>query len=218
MLIYYWLKKLILIVNILLIGGPSYINNSGLVPVTGQNLPIIQTEAISSNVPPFWNFVESVANGELEIKGLYIPSVLALEVVQQPKSQPAFVSSDPDKATQFGLASTYGTIGLLAHNYAGGAEFADVVLGDKVNLVYGDGRIQEYQVSSILRFQAIDPVNTRTSFLDLATQIKATAEDLFMKVYGGEPHLTLQTCISNGSISSWGRLFIIAEPIIDETK
>ncbi len=154
----------------------------------------------------------------MEVKGLYIPSVLALEVVQQPKSQSAFVSSDPDKATQFGLASLYGTIGLLAHNYAGGADFDDVVVGDKVNLVYGDGRIQQYRVSSILEFQAIDPTNTRTSFVDLATQLKATAEDLFMKVYSGKPHLTLQTCISKGSISSWGRLFIIAEPISDETK
>ena len=214
----YWLNKLFLIINILFIGGPSYLNNTGLVPITGQNLPAIQAEAVSEKVPPFWSFVESVADGELELKGLYIPSVLALEVVQQPKSQSAFVSSDPDKATQFGLASLYGTIGLLAHNYAGGADFDDVVVGDKVNLVYGDGRIQQYRVSSILEFQAIDPTNTRTSFVDLATQLKATAEDLFMKVYSGKPHLTLQTCISKGSISSWGRLFIIAEPISDETK
>jgi len=214
----YWLSKLFLIINILFIGGTSYLNNTGLVPITGQNLPAIQAEAVSEKVPPFWSFVESVADGELEVKGLYIPSVLALEVVQQPKSQSAFVSSDPDKATQFGLASLYGTIGLLAHNYAGGADFDDVVVGDKVNLVYGDGRIQQYRVSSILEFQAIDPTNTRTSFVDLATQLKATAEDLFMKVYSGKPHLTLQTCISKGSISSWGRLFIIAEPISDETK
>lgn len=196
------MKKLLLNVNIILIGGLSFPNNLGLIPITGQDLPAIQAEAVLSNVPPFWSFVESVVDGDLKLKGLYIPSVLALEVVQQPKSQPAFVSSDPDKATQFGLASTYGTIGLLAHNFAGGGDFADVVVGDKVNLVYGDGRIQEYRVSSILRFQAIDPTNTRTSFLDLSTQLKATAEDLFMKVYSGAPHLTLQTCISNGSISS----------------
>ncbi len=214
----YWLKKLFLIINILFIGGLPFDNHSSLVPITGQSLPAIQAEEISEKVPPFWSFVESVADGELEVKGLYIPSVLALEVVQQPKSQSAFVSSDPDKATQFGLASLYGTIGLLAHNYAGGADFDDVVVGDKVDLVYGDGRIQQYRVSSILEFQAIDPTNTRTSFVDLATQLKATAEDLFMKVYSGKPHLTLQTCISKGSISSWGRLFIIAEPISDETK
>jgi hypothetical protein len=209
----YWLKKLILIVNIIFLGGLSFPNNSSLIPVTGQGIPTIQAEALSSDIPPFWNFVESVVDGDLKLKGLYIPSVLALEVVQQPNSQPSFVSSDPDKATQFGLASTYGTIGLLAHNFAGGAEFDEVVVGEMINLVYGDGRIKEYRVSSILRFQAIDPINTKTSFLDLATQLKETAEDLFMKVYSGKPHLTLQTCISNGSISSWGRLFIIAEPI-----
>ena len=203
---------------VLLTGGLSFGNNSGLVPITGQNLPGIQAETLLSSVPPFWSFVEFVANGELELKGLYIPSVLALEVVQQPKSQSAFVSSDPDKATQFGLASTYGTIGLLAHNFAGGADFDDVAIGDNIDLIYGDSRIQRYRVSSILRFQAIDPTNTRTSFIDLTTQLKATAEDLFMKVYSGKPHLTLQTCISNGSISSWGRLFIIAEPYNEETE
>jgi len=215
---YYWLRKLILIINIIFIGGLSFSNVSNNVPVTGNDLPSVQAEEISSTVPPFWSFIKSVADGELELKGLYIPSVLALEVVQQPKSQPTFVSADPNKATQFELASTYGTIGLLAHNFAGGAGFAEVVIGDKVDLVFGDGRIQQYRVSSILRFQAIDPANTRTSFLDLATQLKATAEDLFMKVYSGKPHLTLQTCISKGSISSWGRLFIIAEPISDEMK
>ena len=202
----------------LVIGGHSYIHNLGLVPITGENHSAFQAEATPSNVPPLWSFVESIANGELELRGLYIPSVLALEVIQQPKSQSAFVSSEPDKATQFRLASAYGTIGLLAHNYAGGADFDEVVIGDQIDLVYGDGRIHHYRVSSILRFQAIDPTNTRTSFVDLATQLKATAEDLFMKVYSGKPHLTLQTCISNGSISSWGRLFIIAEPVNDDMK
>ena len=199
-------------------GGYHFHNNSSLDSYHRAGTSSHSSRSSILEIPPFWSFVESVADGELEVKGLYIPSVLALEVVQQPKSQSAFVSSDPDKATQFGLASTYGTIGLLAHNYAGGADFDDVVVGDKVNLVYGDGRIQQYRVSSILKFQAIDPTNTRTSFVDLATQLKATAEDLFMKVYSGKPHLTLQTCISKGSISSWGRLFIIAEPISDETK
>ncbi len=211
----YWLKKLILIVNIIFIGGLLFLNNSSLIPITGQTLPAFQADTVSSDITPFRKFVDSVVDGDLKLKGLYIPSVLALEVVQQPKSQPSFVSSEPDKATQFGLASTYGTIGLLAHNYAGGADFDEVEVGEMIDLVYGDGRIKEYRVSSILRFQAIDPVNTKTSFLDLATQLKETAEDLFMKVYSGKPHLTLQTCISNGSISSWGRLFIIAEPISD---
>lgn len=211
----YWLKKLILILNIIFIGGQLFPNNSGLIPISGQGLPAFQSEAVSLDIPPFWNFVESVVDGDLKLKGLYIPSVLALKVVQQPNSQPSFVSSDPGKATQFGLASTYGTIGLLAHNFAGGADFDEVVVGENIDLVYGDGRIQQYRVSSILRFQAIDPVSTKTSFLDLATQLKETAEDLFLKVYSGKPHLTLQTCISNGSISSWGRLFIIAEPISD---
>jgi hypothetical protein len=211
----YWLKKLILIVNIIFIGGLLFPNNSSLIPITGQALPAFQEDTVSPDIPPFRKFVDSVVDGDLKLKGLYIPSVLALEVVQQPKSQPSFVSSEPDKATQFGLASTYGTIGLLAHNFAGGADFDEVVVGEMIDLVYGDGRIKEYRVSSILRFQAIDPVNTKTSFLDLATQLKETAEDLFMKVYSGKPHLTLQTCISNGSISSWGRLFIIAEPISD---
>ena len=209
----YWLKKFILVVNIFIIGGMAISSTSSFIPITGQNPPAIRTEGYLSNIPPFQSFVDSVVNGALDVRGLYIPAVLALEVVQQPKSQPAFVSTDPDVATQFGLASSYGTIGLLAHNFAGGTDFDEIVTGDQIELVYGDGHIKEYQVSSILRFQAINPTNTKTSFLDLSTKTKVSAQELFLRAYGGEPHLTLQTCIAKGTVSSWGRLFIIAGPV-----
>jgi hypothetical protein len=36
---------------------------------------------------------------------------------------------------------------------------------------------------------------------------------LFNMAYGGEHHLTLQTCIESQGDFAWGRLFIIAKPL-----
>jgi hypothetical protein len=39
--------------------------------------------------------------------------------------------------------------------------------------------------------------------------------ELFETAYAGNYHLTLQTCIENNGDVSWGRLFIIARPMLD---
>ncbi|MCL4268439.1 MAG: hypothetical protein KJZ72_02790, partial [Anaerolineales bacterium] len=56
-----------------------------------------------------------------------------------------------------------------------------------------------------------------SDFRDLETESILTAEQLFNQVYRGEFHLTLQTCIENEGNSSWGRLFIIAKPVIEKS-
>jgi hypothetical protein len=68
-------------------------------------------------------------------------------------------------------------------------------------------------VQSIQRYQALDPMNPYSQFKDLETQTTSTAEELFNKVYRGDYHLTLQTCIENNGNASWGRLFIVATPM-----
>ncbi len=186
------------------------------IPATGINISSPQSDIPNSTIPTFESFVETVEDGSPTVRGVYISDVLALEVIQQPSNQPAFVSIEPGTATQFQMASAYGSIGLLAHNYLGGASFDDVSIGDRISIVHGDGRIEEYDISSILEFQALNPTYIRTDFLDISSQTTVTADELFGMVYGGKPHLTLQTCIMNGRESSWGRLFVIAEPVISK--
>lgn len=197
-------------------GGNAVTSVHAQIPVTGNSVPDSQPSKMISSLPSFNSFVRTVAYGDSTVRGVYIPEVMALEVVQQPKDQPAFVSIEPKAATQFQMASAFGTIGLLAHNFLAGRYFDDVQIGDKISVVHGDGQVEEYQISSILQFQALDTTNIRTDFVDTSTQKQITAQELFNLVYGGKPHLTLQTCVAKGQMLSWGRLFVIAEPV--ETK
>ncbi|MDP2989065.1 MAG: hypothetical protein Q8O57_00665, partial [Kiritimatiellota bacterium] len=78
-----------------------------------------------------------------------------------------------------------------------------------------NGRTQSFVVESILQYQALKPLSPYSNFKDLETQNLLTAEQLFNKVYRGEYHLTLQTCIENEGNLSWGRLFVIAKPVVN---
>jgi hypothetical protein len=81
-----------------------------------------------------------------------------------------------------------------------------------IQLVYGDGRIETYQVTHIYRYRATSPNSVSSDFVDLDTQKTLTASELFKKVYKGSRHVTFQTCISQDGNASWGRYFVIAEP------
>ena len=146
------------------------------------------------------------------LSGVYVQNVLALPVVQQPAGYPYYVSNRDGEATQFGMASHYGNIGLLAHNTLSGSFFARLSLGQYVRLVYGDGRVEDFVVASVLRFQASDPESVTSSFRNLDQNETLSAGELFNQAYGGERHLVFQTCIEKNGEPSWGRLFIIALP------
>jgi hypothetical protein len=160
-------------------------------------------------------FVLTVMNGNPnEIVGVYVENVLALRVVQQPSNDPAWVSTNDGEATEFLLAFVYaGNIGLLAHNYLAGRYFFNLEDGDIVQLIYGDGSVFDYEISQILEYQALQPESVDSDFVDLLTGETLTATNLFYTVYGGDHHLTFQTCIDRDNNSEWGRLFPMAYPI-----
>jgi hypothetical protein len=157
-------------------------------------------------------FASSLINGNAkQVVGVFVDGVLALRVVQQPASDPAYVSSDKDVATYFSLASKLtGNTGLLAHNNLAGNYFFNLKPGQSVALIYGDGNITEYVVSDIDQFQAISPSSPTSNFVNLSTGETLTATDLFYLVYGGNSQTTFQTCIAQGNDDSWGRLFVVA--------
>lgn len=160
------------------------------------------------------SFSSEVANGEAGvIRGIYAANVFALRVLQQPPGDPAFVSSIEGTVTQFSQAAQMNITGLLAHNFASGRHFSSLNPADRIHVIYGDGTTKEYAVTAIYRYQALQPNDPSSNFVDLETGETLTASQVFMKVYSGEHHLTLQTCIEQDGIDSWGRLFIIAQPV-----
>ena len=137
----------------------------------------------------------------------------SLPVVQQPSADTNFVSKEKGVVTQFTAANRYGNIGLLAHNYLSGKFFLQFNLGQEVGVVYEDGRVEYFIVTEILRYQALDPKSPYSSFQNLEDKNEIlTAGQMFDRVYQGARHLTLQTCIAADGISSWGRLFVLAQP------
>lgn len=181
-----------------------YVLAIGLLPARAETLAL----------PSLRSFVSSVENGRSTvIRGVYARDTFALPVVQQPKDNPAYVSSAQDYVTEFSMARRYGTMGMLAHNHLAGASFFALEKGDKISLVYGNGKIETFIVTKIIRYQALSPNSPYTPFLDLETGKTKTVEQVFYEMYSGKGHLTLQTCIAQGDELSWGRLFIVAEPM-----
>lgn len=170
-----------------------------------------------SEVPPLEEFIWQVTNGEAdELRGVYAPEVFAFPVVSQPEGSPAFVSIQPDIVTQFGAASQYDTTGLLAHNYLAGESFSSLNEGQWIYLIYGDGRIETYIIREFMRFQALSPNSVTSNFVDLETGERLSSTQLFFEVFNRPGGVTLQTCINAEGNLSWGRLFILAEPIEDD--
>jgi len=175
----------------------------------------LETDSGSRESEALNEFILSVADGQSDaIRGLFLDERVALQVIQQPAGQPAFVSSVDEVITEFAMARSHGVVGLLAHNYLAGKHFFEIQMDDIIQVVYGDEKVEKYQVVAIQRYQALQPNSPHSEFLDLDTSQRLTATQLFKKVYTGEHHITLQTCIQEGVVDTWGRLFIIAEPIV----
>ena len=166
-----------------------------------------------ANIPAFADFSKTVQNGKAaDLRGVYISSVLALPVVQQPSNNAGYVSSRDGEVTQFGMASQYGNVGLLAHNHLSGKLFSQITVGQEVRLVYGDGKVETFVVTEVLKYQAMQPNSPYSEFRNINDEKTITAEQMFKRVYFGDRHVTFQTCIEKDGALSWGRLFIIAVP------
>lgn len=166
-------------------------------------------------LPTLSAFSASVQNSNpSQITGLFVSGLMAVPVIQQPSGQAGYVSTAADTITQFAAASKYGTTGLLAHNYLAGSQFFSLNHGSVITLVYGDGSTQYFQVSAVMQFQALSPNSPYSNFVNLANPgVTLSSSDLFYQTYGLGDVLVLQTCIEQGNEPSWGRLFVIAEPV-----
>jgi len=146
------------------------------------------------------------------LRGVYVANVLDLSITQQPADEPYFVSDRDGEATQFSMASQYGNIGLLAHNTLSGRFFSKLAVGQDVQLVYEDGRVENFVLEQLLRFQALEPESVSSSFRNLDRNEIISAGEMFNRAYVGDHRLVFQTCIEAEGNVSWGRLFVVALP------
>jgi hypothetical protein len=189
-----------------------------LYPVFASEAPLSSENASASfrsPLPVLREFVVATKTGDSKsLVGVYVPGVLALPVVQQPSNQPGYVSPTPGVATQFRMAKDYGTDALLAHNYLSGDLFFNLKAGQRVFLVYGDGRVRFYEVTEMNSYQAISPTSPYSNFIDLSNPEEVlSAADVFLRNFGVAGRLVFQTCIESQGVESWGRLFIAAQPV-----
>ena len=134
-------------------------------------------------------------------------------IVQQPKNSNTYVSLCYDIITQFMQPLIqYGNIVLLAHNTMCGQNFYSLKINDEVIVEYKNGDRVKYCVNQIKQYQALEPENLQSNFIDLETSNKLTVGELFDSIYGGENKLVLQTCLEKDGNSEWGRYFVIAFP------
>lgn len=167
-------------------------------------------ETILSN---FTEFLAAVQVGEDNtVRGVYVPDVLDLPVVQQPAGDDGYVSPHDGEITQFGMASRFGNVGLLAHNNLSGRFFSRLAVGQEVRLVYENGNVESFVITQIIQVQAHEPANPYSTFRVLNTDETLSADQLFKQVYDGARHVTFQTCIAGPGSTSWGRLFVVAMP------
>ncbi len=186
------------------------------VPVSyGVTSPVLDTPVLPAS-PELDTFAKSVENGNpAQVVGVFVPGEFALPVVQQPSGQSNYVDTTDGTVTQFATAGSYGSIGLLAHNYLSGRLFSNLSSGQDVVVVYGDGQETLYRISTSQRYQALDSTNPYSYFVDVndPTHASITAGTLFMRVYAHKDQLVFQTCIAANGDSSWGRLFVTAEKV-----
>jgi len=169
---------------------------------------------LSSSQSPLDRFVDSVRDGQSGlVRGVYVPGVLALRVVQQPAGNPNYVSLAPGIATQYAAAGNYGVTGLLADDASAGVLYYSLASGQAVSLVFGDGRVLSYRVSAIYRYRALSPSDPYSDFVDVDSGEQVTAVQLFGRIYAGGNHITFQTCLAQDGLLNWGRLFVIATPL-----
>jgi hypothetical protein len=198
------MTRIIQKLNLLFFALVSFFSTAGFAPIVGYS---------KSALPNFWVFYTPTQNEDASrVRGVYVQNVLALPIVQQPEDNPYYVSNQAGEVTQFSTAAQYGNIGLLAHNNLSGSSFSQLSLGQEVNVMYGDGRVEKFVITEVLHFQALQPESQQSAFLNLDTSETLSASEMFNRVYTGGHHLTFQTCIKANGNMSWGRLFVVATP------
>jgi hypothetical protein len=104
-------------------------------------------------------------------------------------------------------------IGLLAHNFLSGRFFLQILPGQILTIVYGDGQTEDFQVAEMRDFERLSELDLHSDFRDLQTDQTVSADQVFRDFYQGDRRLTLQTCLERGGNWNWGIRMITAFPL-----
>ena len=167
--------------------------------------------------PDLDSFIASVRDGvATRLTGVYVAGVFSLPVVQQPDGEVNYVDINENTVTEYSRSTPYDVIGLLAHNtLRSGQSFFKLKPGQDVVLVYGNGRQVRYRIDRVENYQALSYTDPFSNFIDLngpGGQLILN-EDLFRKIYTNSGQLVFQTCFEANGDPSWGRMFVIANPL-----
>jgi hypothetical protein len=180
----------------------------------GQGIAAIPA---TSNLPDLAGFIASISNGQAsQLVGVYVPGQFAMPVVQQLNGDINYVSTTDQTVTEYSRSSSFGVIGLLAHNtLSSGQDFFKLKPGQDVILIYGNGKQVPYRISRIENYQALSPNDPYSDFVDLNGPNGQLIhnEDLFQRIYEVTGQLVFQTCFAANGDPSWGRRFVIATPL-----
>jgi hypothetical protein len=153
-----------------------------------------------------------------QVVGVYVPGVLALQVIQQPWNNSTFVENkNGSVVTQFSAAKKTDVIGLLAHNYlSSGASFYNLQINDDVSIVYGDGKVDTYRLTEMKIYQKLEPYSLTSDLIDLGSGRRITTSQAYHKFYETPGQVVFQTCIEENNNLSWGLFFIVGQKIEEE--
>ena len=180
----------------------------------GQGLAAIPE---TSGQPELDAFIASVRNGVANrLSGVYVPGQFALPVIQQPAGDGNFVDGNDGTTTEYARSAAFNVVGLLAHNtLSSGKAFFKLKPGQEVVLVYGNGRQARFRIERVENYQALGPNDPYSDFIDLngpGGQLVRN-EELFQRIYTHPGQLVFQTCFEANGDPSWGRMFVIANPV-----
>ena len=207
----------LLVLAAIAVNGIMYLIQANTIAVTGSAPGSVGRDVEEIVVPPLEDFVEKVANGDPTLMvGIYSEGLFADVITHQPAGNFGYVDAKPGDVTLFHLAEENKTLGLLAHNYLAGHDFFKLEIGDEIHLILGDGSTLPFRVAELHQFQALQPNDAHSQFLNLETGVKEDSSQVFQEMYDREYQMVLQTCIDKDGNSEWGRLFVISEPILEE--
>lgn len=127
------------------------------------------------------------------------------------QGQGVSVTNNEGEVTRYPLTNS---ITFLAHDYLDGKYFSEIEIGDTIIYLDGDPSTRSlYKVTEIIAAQASDPQSVTTD-LWIDGQWMDVAQAYERVGYTDQRKLVLQTCIST-DVPAWGRLFVIAKPVVE---
>jgi len=177
--------------------------------------PLFLRPSLHPFIPKQEAFSKADHSGRMTAWQVDVPGLFTYPVVQQPEDNAAFVTNRRNSLTQFRMAAHDGVTGVLAHNYLSGRDFYKLQVGQRVSVWYDHQAVEHYQVTSIHRYQKLEPASLRSDLIDLETHRQLTTPEVYDLYYRGSHHLIFQTCMEGEGRLDWGLLFVVAEPAGD---